>query len=682
MPGQRGSHRGAPSNYILDYELTGGYTLDTEAKADKPVRRLRFYGAGDYATYWQIRLAREVVESLDPATPPDELNGILELYNARLFIEGGFIPRECTEVERESLVAAVKPIKRIVAQWFSSLDEANLLDSLSGVDWQYDEHLLDLLAIFGLFGRFTASAMLEALDSANIRLKDLLTSKRLVQNYDETMRERILSDPDGAEIVIRHHFVEKKTNGTVLPESFTVADGRALMASYIESVDANANCLKLIADAPINAETGIDAKLAVKARRRYDAIVEEFFRGNSGVMTGCKVAISSTQAEPIEAHLNDLVLEYSLSQSWLDSTLDFASVLNNFQFVFDFAGQDGLLTLPAFDGEIRGLERIMGLSGASEYRTGGVFYAKNVSTLLQTATYVRYLSLQEIDLEEVFRWYFEEHLLVEYGIAGFAFSPSSRTANYLERCRNLFAEMESVATQFGLFVEDGEVDHEVVAAGADAVRYRSIPSSLKGKYVYATGHEEIRIILHLLFSDQSHLTYIDDDLHADNAVDLLRNNEVSYEALHEYQRNLVDKLIDAGIVEVLGTRIALKDPALFRVLKSLNDFEAVSYHHLNDGSRAHVDTMIEAGWLARRSSLLAVREAEYFNYYLNSVGFSNGPKLRNKYQHGAQPRGDGEVQHEETYYIAVRLMVALTIKINDELWLLDATSKALEEEGA
>jgi hypothetical protein len=315
------------------------------------------------------------------------------------------------------------------------------------------------------------------------------------------------------------------------------------------------------------------------------------------------------------------------------------------------------------------------MNGAKDYRTGHVFTAKDRATLLQTVMYQRYLATKDIDLEEVLRWYFEEHLPAEYGITGFVFNPSSPMANYLERCRNLFAEMESAATQFGLLVEDGEIDHDVAAAGADLVRYRSIPSALEGKYVYATDHTEIRTILYTLFSDQSHLTYIDEDLSGDNAVDLLQRNKVSYESLHEYQQPMVDKLIEYGVAENTGERIRLKDPDLFRVLKSLNEYEAVAYHHLNERSRAHVDTMLDAGWLARRSSLLTDAEAAYFNYNLNSVDFSNGPKLRNKYQHGIQPKGDGEAQHQQTYYSALRLMVALTIKINDEFWLLDAAKK-------
>lgn len=646
--------------------------MDAETEPDQFTHRLRFYGVGDLASYWQAQRAAEVVEAFDLASPPDDVNGILELHNAYLFVEAGFIPKDLVEDDRESLVTATKQIRRIVAQWFNALDDANLAERLKEVDWQYHEHLLDLLAGLGVFGRCSATAMLSALDCANVHLGDMLTSQRLVESYDATMRDRLLAEPGRAELVVRHHLEGETKKRTLLPVSFTSADSRALMEAYIESTDPNPNYLRLIADAPIDGRTGVDAKLVVKAKRRYDAMIEDFFKATPGIKTGCTVAVSPTQVEPVKATLNDMVIEYTFSQSWLEGTLDFPSVLNNFQFLFEFAPQDGLLTLPAFDSERRGLELVMGMNGAKDYRTGYVFTAKDRATLLQTMMYQRYLATKEIDLEEVLRWYFEEHLPAEYGITGFAFSPSSPTANYLERCRNLFAEMESVATQFGLLVQDLEIDHDVAAAGADLVRYRTIPSALEGRYVYATDHEDMRTIIHTLFSDQSHLTYISGDLSGDNAVDLLQRNKVLYESLHDYQRPTVDQLIKLGVVENTGERIRLKDPDLFRVLKSLNDYEAVAYHHLNERSRVHVDTMLGAGWLVRRSSLLTEAEAAYFNYSLNSVDFSNGPKLRNKYQHGIQPKSDGEAQHQQTYYSAIRLMVALTIKINDEFWLLHA----------
>lgn len=649
--------------------------MDAETGSDQFTHRLRFYGAGDFATYWQVHRAAEVIETFDPAIPPNNVNGILELYNARLFVDAGFTPRDIAEEDRKALLAAATPIRRTVAQWFNSLEDDNLVDRLTEVDRQYHEHLLDLLASLGVFGRCSAAAMLTALDRADVHIGDMLTSKRLVEAYDMTVRDRLLAEPGRAELVVRHHLEGDVRKETSLPASFSPVDSRTVMEAYIDSGDPNPNYLKLIADAPIDNKTGVDAKLVVKAKRRYEAMIQDLFKTDPGLKTGCTVAVSPTQVEPVKATLNDMVIEYTFSQAWLEDTVDFPSVLNNFQFLFEFAPQDGLLTLPAFDSERRGLELVIGMNGAKDYRTGHVFTAKDRATLLQTAMYQRYLATKNIHLEEVLRWYFEEHLPAEYSITGFVFSPSSPTANHLERCRNLFAEMESLATQFRLLVEDGEIDHDVAAAGADLIRYRTIPSALEGKYIYASDHPEIRTILQILFSDQSHLAYINEDLSGDNAVDLLRRDKVKYDSLHEYQKPMVDKLIELGVAENTGDRIRLKDRDLLGVLKTLNEYEAVSYHHLNERSRGHVDTMLEAGWLVRRSSLLSEAEAAYFNYNLNSVDFSNGPKLRNKYQHGIQAKGDGEAQHQQTYFSALRLMVALTIKINDEFWLLDTVKE-------
>jgi hypothetical protein len=650
--------------------------MDAEAAPDQFSRRLRYYGDGDLATYWQVQQAAEIVGGFDPGSSPNDVNRILELHNARLFVEAGFVPAGVGEDDRQTLLATAASIRRTVAQWFNALENSNLAEMLTEVDWEYHEHLLDLLAGLGVYRRCSAAAMLSALEGARIHLGDMVTSKRLMESYDTTLRDMILAEPDRAELVIRHHLEDQKGKEIYLPASFTPTDAHSLMDAYIDSSNPNLNYLKLIAEAAIDSDSGIDAKLVVKAKRKYDAMIKDFFQKTPGIKTGCSVTLSQTQVEPVAATLNDMVIEYTFSEAWLEGTLDFPSILNNFQFLFEFAPHDALLTLPAFDSERSGLELAMGLNGARRYRTGHAFEAKDRATLLQTVMYQRYLASKDIDLEEVLRWYFEEHLPTEYDVHGFVLSPSSPAANYLERCRHLFAEMESIATQFKLLVEDGEIDHDVAAAGADQVKYRTIPSGSEGKYVYLAEHAEIRAILQTLFSDQSHLTYISENTRGHNAVELLQCNNVSYDSFHEYQRPLVDKLIQFGVVENTGHRVRLKDVDLFRILKSLNDYQAVAYHHLNDQSRAHVDTMVDVGWLVRRSSLLTEAEAAYFNYNLNSVDFTNGPKLRNKYQHGVQSKGDGEAAHQQTYYIALRLMVALTIKINDEFWLLDAERTA------
>jgi hypothetical protein len=279
--------------------------------------------------------------------------------------------------------------------------------------------------------------------------------------------------------------------------------------------------------------------------------------------------------------------------------------------------------------------------------------------------------LKDIELESVIAWFFAEYLKEEFGAANFRFSPSSKTASYLEKSRHLFAEMESIIKQFSLYAENGELDTELLTMTSEQVKYRDIPSLLVGKYVYASDDQDILGILHLLFSDQSRLRYINDNLRADNAVQLLISNHVGYDDFLSYQKPSVDYLIGLGVLENTGGRIQFVNTKQVLILKAIFDTEAASYYHYPAEVRTCIDDMVSRGWLVRRESLLTDAEGSYINYYLNQVDFSNGPDLRNKYLHGSQVGADDEKQHLDTYFTALKLLVALVIKINDDFCLRD-----------
>lgn len=277
-------------------------------------------------------------------------------------------------------------------------------------------------------------------------------------------------------------------------------------------------------------------------------------------------------------------------------------------------------------------------------------------------------------------WFFEVYLVEEFDALNFSFTPSNSGSSYLQKARHLFAEMESVAIQFTLYAENGELDRDLLAITSDPVRYKQVPSMLVGKYVYANKGQEIAGVLNALFSDQSRLTYINDALNAQSAAQLLIQNEVSYADFADHQKSTVEHLIKVGVLEDTGRRVQVARKEQFLILKSLFRTQAASYYHLSHAGRAEVDAMVTRGWVTRSTSLLTEAEGSYFNYYLNKVEFSNGPELRNKYLHGSQANADGEDAHFRTYITALRLIIALVIKLNDDFSLSAAEGAVLKED--
>lgn len=652
------------------------------SEEDEEYRRVRFFGPNDLATGWFVQRAVDLAEGFDPENAPASTVDILELHNVQQYLEHGFLPLTYSEEQHALAKARIPQIRGAVARFFSGVDDTNVATVVGETGARYDYHgdLLELLGRNKAYERCAAATVLPALTSVGVHLGEVLGCKKLVQAYDAEVRTMLLTSPRGAEHVMRKHLQEDVREEIHLPRSFTPKDSRSLLEQYIDGEDANPNYVGLIASAKETPAAGIDARLKLRAKRRGEELNAKFFKNNDGIRTGCEVGIAE-QTEPAAEELDEsdgLVCRYTYSRRWLEETCDNPSILNNFINLFGFVDRNAILVLPSYPARLGVMEQFIGTPGRTEYRIGTVFRTIDMSSLLQTRMYHHFLESKGIDLEQVISWFFEEYLVEEFEAENFSFAPSGTGSSYLQKVRHLFSEMESVAGQFSLFASDGELDRDLLAMGSKQVRYKDMPSLLDGKYLYSTETDEITSILNLLFSDQASVNYISEDLQGDNGAMLLLKNEVAYDDFHDYQKPAIDHLIKLGVVDNDGTRVQLINVEQFRILSDLFNTQCASYFHLSDRGRAVADAMVAKGWIEQRSSLLSEAEGKYFNYFLNAADFSNGPELRNKYLHGSQVNDEGEDAHFHTYMIALRLTVALVIKINDDFCLAAAGKVAAQ----
>ena len=629
-------------------------------------RRLRFYGEGDITSYIQVDRAVEILRGFVSGRRPVHIADAIELHNARRFFEAGFTPRSLGADELAELADASARVPSEVGRYFASIDASNASEIIRDVPFEYQTDLIELLGAHRVYDRCPADLILSVFSSQGIHLADILGNKKLVKTYDSQVRDAIMREPRHAEIVIRHYFSRDRRRDLYLPPSFSSSDARDLMSRYVQAPEANPNYLRLVQTAQISSATGVDARLKLEAKRRNERETEAIFKDNPGIRAGAEVGIADEQDEPSVSSLDGMVATHSYSRRWLEQTTDFASVLNNFQHLFGFADHDVILTLPSYRAELGVLERFIMMGGATDYHVGAAFRNRETSSLLQTHLARNFLEGEGIELELAIEWFFEEYLLEEFEATGFRFSPSARESSFLEKTRHLLVEMESVVRQFERFVEDGEIDRELLSMTSDAVRYRQVPSLVKIKYLYPAETSALPAILETLFSDQSSMGYINEELRGENLVELLVRSEVQYEQFEEFQRPTLDMLLDAGVLAVREGRVQLASVAQFKILRALFATEAASYAHQSELGRQRADEMIQRGWLRFESTLLTTAEASYFNYQLNKFEFNNGPELRNKYLHGAQTDAEGASAHFGAYLTALKLTVALVIKINDD----------------
>lgn len=81
-----------------------------------------------------------------------------------------------------------------------------------------------------------------------------------------------------------------------------------------------------------------------------------------------------------------------------------------------------------------------------------------------------------------------------------------------------------------------------------------------------------------------------------------------------------------------------------------------------------IDALVSDEMLSYCGKLFAPDEAAYLDYMFNDASFPNSQGLRNRYDHAHSPTADLDAPSiQSDYYRMLTLLVAITLKINDEL---------------
>ena len=140
---------------------------------------------------------------------------------------------------------------------------------------------------------------------------------------------------------------------------------------------------------------------------------------------------------------------------------------------------------------------------------------------------------------------------------------------------------------------------------------------------------------------------------------------VDYDAAYaDTLRQLVDRQL-VGICEETG---ALSPTRRSIYLKAVWDNGAIALGRCGEEDLSLIDGLVTEQMLSYSGKLFAPDEAAYLNYMFNDASFPNSQGLRNKYDHAHSPIDDpNAVSIQSDYYRMLALLVAITLKINDEL---------------
>ena len=635
--------------------------------------RVVFYKRNDYA----YGAGMEKIENIDiPIFENIDINDAIEFYEINRYFDDGIYLKRWTDpqcVERYKVKS--KKLHSLCMRYFNSLCEENIVECFFQIDnYDYDSVFWRLYDECNLYDKISNNTFRNLFSVKPVSLYDVLIHKEIVRKHGAVIREVIICDPDNTNIILDAYDQSFKRGRIFLPLELTGKDVYNIFQTYIESDDPNINTLTDIVLIKYSKEFPVTDELRLKASRKSTEMTERMFEKSTGITYGVSVEISPNQTEEKKEQKNGFSMEYSYSERWLLETLDYSSILNNFIYIFEFVDYSQMRCLHvAFESYVGSFERIFQKNTARIYAKNLAFDMTDKAAALQMLAYYNFLKRNHIRYETVLEWFFNEYLQEEFDCAEMRIQMPSEGSTWAEKCLIICGTLESVLKQFLLYVEHHEIDFELLEMMSGSKKLQDIPSQIKDKYIYGSGDDFYRI-KHLMFSDQCLLKYVEriykEGKTYSNFYDLITHEKVFLSDYPEQRHASIQELVGNGIITIRDDdSITIENQYKAAIFLDLNYNQVISKWHYPPKVYPVFKSMLDEGMLISKGSLLSDSEVKYFNYILNDAQYANGLKLRNRYSHGNQQGILDENVHMNNYFILLRIMTILVIKINDDFIL-------------
>ena len=641
--------------------------------------RIKYYSPSDWSGGYNLEKAEQVILNFDNDKEYD-INDILEFFNIYKYFDNKVYLTKWDNDYIQKLKDIVKQMKVKAYKYFNTkINEDNIISVYETVDIHYKNEFFELFSNCIEAMNISNEKMAELLQCEKIRIRDVLEYKTLVIKYDDIIKEYLMNNNNEfVELLIGKYYIDEESYDKLnFPSSLTLADKEKLILKYIEYEFANLNFIRIIAKIQSNKDSiVVDDKTKLKAQKRREEIENNLFKNtNTTIEFGIGVVINDNQEEAslITSKGNDT--NYSYSGKWIKENNDYPTLLNNFIYLFNYVDpyfRIDLINKKCYSGIF---ERI-NYKVVRSYNPNQTFNNRAMVANMQIAAYYNYLNKNNIRLEDIIEWFFKEYLKSEFDIDNYIISMPSANSNYFEKCKSLLPEFDLILKEYKYYCEDGIIDQELVNISSTQMFFKDIPSLNDKKYIYANKIDDTLLIQYYFFSDQCLLNYNPITNKSYGCFyELLRNIEMKYSDYNIHEQKMIDWLVDKELLAVDNNYIKLKNKQLINIYADLYFNEVINYWRYPKQLRNIVDSLIERGILYSENTLFSKPEQDYFNYYLNMSEFIDGFDIRNSNLHGSQSGDRNSEIHSSRYMIILQLLILIVIKINDDLCIYDENKK-------
>lgn len=638
--------------------------------------RVCFYSPNDLSIGYNLELAEKAIAKYKSESA-STLTDVIELFHIKKLIDNDCRLKCWSDAQFNQIKEDIKDYNVIIAKHFAKLNKNSLENCYDALNWECRQAFWDIIDQFKLFNVVDNNFVKHVAKGKQNDLTKILHCRSVVEKFKIELRQIMLEDSNTAHTLI-NHYIAKHDNITdrkiYIPSNLSMDDKVTIINSYLDSKDPNLNYVRLICQNKDD-KNGLvlDPQTRVKAERLAQKLNDKLMSDSRTVKISHKLAIAFSNENsiaPADYRIEEDCLTYLYSVKYIRSC-NSIELVENCKTLFYWINRHGLLELINKSSEIDGLEIAFMDKSRNAYPDYSYFHQKNELALYQIYGYNKVLAQLNTSLEQMLKKFYEGHLFNKYGYPALKLNYPNLEDSWLNKCRILFPELDSVVKQYNTYVLYNEIDKDIIRLSKPLKMTEGKSLLLNKYYEINEDSSELCAILNYLFGSSSLLSYVKPfkKKHYHNLFNLLNSEEVYYENYEDYQRSNIDFLISHNVIKKSESgQLFIPSNDLKIILKSLWEYRACSYWHHSEKGMKYLDEMVDRGWLIKSDNLLTKEEKQYFSYYMDNGEFTNGFAYRNLYAHGCIISEDDTEKHHIAYWVFLRLLTILILKIEDDLW--------------
>lgn len=640
--------------------------------------KVKFYSITNLGIGYQLKKAEGIIESYNKSKEYN-ITELIELYNITKYIDNKMFLKKWDDVYIENVKKTCKEMKKKIYKYFDEeISEYNIKNIIKSIPIQYIEDFFELFDKKIEKISINGEIFIQAIKDNNIPIYHVLYFKKIVKQYDSELKKIMIEDIiNSTEIIIRKYYINEESNQKIeLPKSLSMEEKENIFLQYIDSKYANLNYVQIIAQIQSNKDSiEISDRTKLKAQRKVTELKNKIFKKGVNIKYSYNVIINDKQKIEKDEKVIATKIIYSYSKMWIEENKDnFATLLNNFIYLFNFTDVEGRIELINKKHEYGIFEKTMNLNVLKAYNPNSIFDHKKIISLMQINAYYEQLNKLNIRLEDIVEWFFKVYLEENFKIKNFSISMPSKESNFFEKCKTILPEIDHILKEYKYYVEDGQIDPDLISISSEHMFFKDIPSKIKNKYVYLKDTKDNNLIDYYFFSDQCMLAYLKKmEEKYDCFFKLIIKENIKYNDYQEYNKRDLDWLLQQNLIYINDEGyIKIRNQERIMIYAELHYKEVLNYWKKNPKIKAEIDKMEKEEKLELESLLFSRKEQDYFNFYLNRSEFIDGYDIRNSNLHGTQVGDRKSGVHYSRYLQILLLIILIVIKINDDICLFES----------